>query len=176
MPRSPGMPAPIHMPGNKSYPLWPPGWRGRSQHSSLQPPTVPVEPSLPTIPSREQMCDDTTLELLDHPVCYLSTKKWPQLTWQRAALPSWSGSNSWPSECKMVQPPRKTARWFLQVKHRTVIRPSNSTLLLEKEWQPTPGGGNGNPLQYFYWRIPWTEEPGRLQSMGSQKSQTQLSE
>ena len=22
------------------------------------------------------------------------------------------------------------------------------------------------------WRIPWTEEPGRLQSMGSQKSQT----
>ena len=26
------------------------------------------------------------------------------------------------------------------------------------------------------WRIPWTEEPGRLQSMGSQKSQTQLSD
>ena len=25
------------------------------------------------------------------------------------------------------------------------------------------------------WKIPWTEEPGRLQSMGSQKSQTQLS-
>ena len=24
------------------------------------------------------------------------------------------------------------------------------------------------------WRIPWTEEPGGLQSMGSQKSQTQL--
>ena len=22
------------------------------------------------------------------------------------------------------------------------------------------------------WKIPWTEEPGRLQSMGSQKSQT----
>ena len=27
----------------------------------------------------------------------------------------------------------------------------------------------------FVWRIPWTEEPGRLQSMGSQKSQTRLS-
>ena len=26
------------------------------------------------------------------------------------------------------------------------------------------------------WRIPWTEEPGRLQSMGLQKSQTQLSD
>jgi len=25
------------------------------------------------------------------------------------------------------------------------------------------------------WRIPWTEEPGRLQSMGSRESQTQLS-
>ena len=25
------------------------------------------------------------------------------------------------------------------------------------------------------WEIPWTEEPGRLQSMGSQKSQTWLS-
>ena len=29
----------------------------------------------------------------------------------------------------------------------------------------SPGGGNGNPL----WEIPWTEEPGRLQSLGSQR-------
>ena len=27
----------------------------------------------------------------------------------------------------------------------------------------------------FAWEIPWTEEPGGLQSMESQKSQTQLS-
>ena len=27
----------------------------------------------------------------------------------------------------------------------------------------------------FAWKIPWTEEPGRLQSMGSLKSQTRLS-
>ena len=26
------------------------------------------------------------------------------------------------------------------------------------------------------WRIPWTEEPGGLQTMGSQKNQTQLSD
>ena len=26
------------------------------------------------------------------------------------------------------------------------------------------------------WEIPWTEEPGGLQSMGSQKSQTRLSD
>ena len=40
------------------------------------------------------------------------------------------------------------------------------------------GGGNGNPLQYCFlfppsnilaWAIPWTEEPGRPQSMGSQR-------
>ena len=29
------------------------------------------------------------------------------------------------------------------------------------------GEGNGTPLQYSCWKIPWTEEPGRLQSMRS---------
>ena len=33
----------------------------------------------------------------------------------------------------------------------------------------SPGGRNGNLLQYSCWEIPWTEEPGGLQSMGSQK-------
>ena len=28
------------------------------------------------------------------------------------------------------------------------------------------GEGNSNPLQYSCWKITWTEEPGRLQSMG----------
>ena len=27
------------------------------------------------------------------------------------------------------------------------------------------GEDNGTPLQYSAWKIPWTEEPGRLQSM-----------
>ena len=31
----------------------------------------------------------------------------------------------------------------------------------------SPGEGKGNPL--WYWKIPWTEKPGRLQSMGSQR-------
>ena len=35
----------------------------------------------------------------------------------------------------------------------------------------SPGRGNGNLLQYSWpKKIPWTEEPGGLQSMGSQKS------
>ena len=33
----------------------------------------------------------------------------------------------------------------------------------------SPGGGNGNPLQCSCLESPWTEEPGGLQSMGSQK-------
>ena len=31
----------------------------------------------------------------------------------------------------------------------------------------SPGGGDGNPLHS--WRIPWAEEPGGLQSIGSQR-------
>ena len=33
----------------------------------------------------------------------------------------------------------------------------------------SPGGGNGNPLSALAWRIPWTEEAGGLQSIGSQR-------
>ena len=33
----------------------------------------------------------------------------------------------------------------------------------------SPGEGNGNPLQHSCLEIPWTEEPDRPQSMGSQR-------
>jgi len=33
----------------------------------------------------------------------------------------------------------------------------------------SPGEGNGNPLQDYWLEIPWTEEPSRLQSTGSQR-------
>ena len=36
-----------------------------------------------------------------------------------------------------------------------------------RKWQPTP--------VFLPEKIPWTEEPGRLQSMGSPKSSTRLS-
>ena len=36
----------------------------------------------------------------------------------------------------------------------------------------SPGEGNDNPCSILAWRIPWTEEPGRLQSTGSQESDT----
>ena len=40
----------------------------------------------------------------------------------------------------------------------------------------SPRVGDGTPLQYSCLKIPWTEEPGRLQSMGVAKSQTRLSD
>ena len=43
------------------------------------------------------------------------------------------------------------------------IRDTGSLLGLRR----SPGGGCGNPLKCS-WRIPWTEEPGGLQSIGSQ--------
>ena len=33
----------------------------------------------------------------------------------------------------------------------------------------SPGEGNGNHSSTIAWKIPWTEEPGRLQSLGSQR-------
>ena len=40
----------------------------------------------------------------------------------------------------------------------------------------SPGGGTGNPLQYSSREIPWTEEPGGLQSMGLQRTQASTHE
>ena len=36
----------------------------------------------------------------------------------------------------------------------------------------SPGEGGGNPLQFLAWEIPWTKEPGGVQSVGPQKSGT----
>ena len=40
----------------------------------------------------------------------------------------------------------------------------------------SPREGNGSPHCILAWEIPWTEAPGGLQSMESQKSWTQLSD
>ena len=53
-----------------------------------------------------------------------------------------------------------------------------------KQETRVPSLGQEDPLEkemtthssILTWEIPWTEEPGGLQSMGSQKSQTQLSD
>ena len=40
----------------------------------------------------------------------------------------------------------------------------------------SPGEGNGNLSSILAWEIPWTEEPGGLQSMESQKNKIELSD
>ena len=40
----------------------------------------------------------------------------------------------------------------------------------------SPGVGMATHSSILAWKIPWTEEPGRLQSMGSQMSWTQLND
>ena len=36
-------------------------------------------------------------------------------------------------------------------------------------WGRSSGGGHGNPLSILAWSIPWTEEPGGLQFIGSKR-------
>ena len=43
---------------------------------------------------------------------------------------------------------------------------------IQSEQGRSPGEENGFPLQYFSWRILWTENPGGLQSWGYNKSDT----
>jgi len=51
--------------------------------------------------------------------------------------------------------------------------PANAGDTRNMGWVPesrrSPGEGNGNPLQCSSLEIPWTEEPGRLQSIESQR-------
>ena len=50
--------------------------------------------------------------------------------------------------------------WGRRVRHDWVT---------ELNWTDYSGERNGNPLQYSYWEIPLTEEPGRLQSIVLQR-------
>ena len=56
----------------------------------------------------------------------------------------------------------------------------NPPIMQETQEKQVQSLGQEDPLEkkmathssVLAWEIPWTEEPGRLQSMGSQKSQT----
>ena len=67
--------------------------------------------------------------------------------------------------------------------HRKFNSPKRKHSLLIQEtwvrslgWEDTLEKGSATHSSILAWRIPWTEEPGRLQSMGSQKSQARLSD
>ena len=60
----------------------------------------------------------------------------------------------------------------------------NPPTIQETQEKQVQSLGQGDPLEkkmatharILAWEIPWTEEPGRLQSLGSQKSRTRLSD
>ena len=60
----------------------------------------------------------------------------------------------------------------------------NPPTMQETQETPFPSLGWADPLEnkmtthssILAWEIPWTEEPGRIQSMGSQKSRTRLTD
>ena len=62
---------------------------------------------------------------------------------------------------------------YCKLRHTGLVA-LDAASLLEQIMQPTymvcshwSGEGDGIPIQYSAWKIPWMEEPGRLQSMGS---------
>ena len=64
----------------------------------------------------------------------------------------------------------------LSVKNPPAIAGDIRDTNLIPELGSSPGGANDNPHQYFAWRIQWTEEPGGLQSTGSQRVRHDLSD
>ena len=62
----------------------------------------------------------------------------------------------------------KNLLYIHMIKYYSAIKRNAFDSVL-KGWmnlEPIIGEGSGTPLQYFAWKIPWVEEPGRLQSMG----------
>ena len=63
--------------------------------------------------------------------------------------------------------------------HSRVAQTVNNLLAIWKTWVPSLGWedplekGMATHCSIFAWRIPWTEEPGKLQSMGSQSDMTE---
>ena len=62
----------------------------------------------------------------------------------------------------------KCKKWASQVAPVVKSPPASAGYMMSLRFDPwagrSPGGGDGNPLQYSCWRIPWTEEPGLSQT------------
>ena len=53
----------------------------------------------------------------------------------------------------------------IRIHRRHEFHPWVRKIPCRREWQPTPV----IPVESLAWKIPWTVEPGRLQSMGSER-------
>ena len=55
------------------------------------------------------------------------------------------------------------------VKKLPAMQEPQETLLQSLGWEDTLEEGMATQFNFLAWRIPWTEEPGRLQSTGQQR-------
>ena len=70
------------------------------------------------------------------------------------------------SQTVLVQRASHMTRW---VNNLSANAGDSRNMSLIPGLRRSSGGGNRNPVQYLAWVIQWTEEPGGLQSMGSQR-------
>ena len=93
----------------------------------------------------------------------------------------WEGNGN-PLQCSCLENPRDSGAWWAAVygvaQSRTWLkRLSSSSVAVIKRWIKAPVSRGLEKAvaphsSTLAWGIPWTEEPGRLQSMGSLESDT----
>ena len=97
------------------------------------------------------------------------SKAWNVLQWVRVLIPE-------KHVFKTCLALNKGLPWWLSGKESACQRKSRKRHRFIPGPGRSPGAGEGSPLQYSFLGNPWTEEPGRLQSVhGVAKSQTGLS-
>ena len=66
--------------------------------------------------------------------------------------------------------------WLLVAQMVKNLPAMQETQVQSLDWEDPLEKGMATHSSILAWEIPWTEKPGGLQSMGSQKSRTQLSD
>ena len=109
------------------------------------------------------------------------TTEWLHFDFSLSCIGEGNGN---PLQCSCLENPRDGRAWWASVygvaQSQTRLKwLSSSSSSLQCRWWGFPGSlpglgrspreGNGNPSSILAWEIPWTEESGSLQSMGSQE-------
>ena len=96
-----------------------------------------------------------------------------------ASSPDGGEGNGNPLQCLCLENPRDRGAWWAVVyrvaRSRTRLKRLSSSSIMQGKWVPSLGQEDSlekemeTHFSNLDWKIPWTEEPGRLQSMGSQR-------
>ena len=101
-------------------------------------------------PAYLRLVIDISPDNLDSSLCFIQ----PGISHDVLCFPQWLSGKESACQCRTCQRPG--------------FSPCIGKFPWRKKWQPTP--------IFLPGKIPWTEEPGRLQSMGPQKSRARLSD